>query len=137
MEKALVFTSSHLQRGEIYTRADLRQTFNIADQTLFTGVFRPAGHDSIWIFVTERKSGDMTEYTDFLDGDTLYWDGQMSGRRDQRIIEHERNGLELLVFYRAKKLEFAGAGFRYEGRFRYAAHTGANPTHFTLQRLAI
>ncbi len=130
-----VYTSDRLQRGEIYTRDDLKQTFNIADQTLYTGIFRPAGTDSIWIFVTERKSGDMTEYTDVLNEDTLYWDRQLSGRNDQKIIEHERNGLELLVFYRAKKLEFPGAGFRYEGRFRYTAHTGANPTHFTLQRL--
>jgi hypothetical protein len=137
MEKALVFTSSCLHRGEIYTRDDLRQTFNIVDQTLYTGMFRPKEHTSIWIFATERKSGGMTEYTDVLDGDTLYWDGQTSGRKDQLIIEHERNGLELLVFYRAKKNEFPGAGFRYEGRFCYSSHTGANPTHFVLQRLAI
>ncbi|HEY7850580.1 MAG TPA: hypothetical protein VIC27_10980, partial [Ktedonobacterales bacterium] len=79
----------------------------------------------------------MTEYSDFLDGDTLYWDGQTSGRKDQSVIEHERHGLELLVFYRAKKQAFPGTGFRYEGRFRYVAHTGANPTRFTLQRLVV
>jgi hypothetical protein len=110
--------------------------FTISDQTLYTGVFKPKDHDSIWLFVTERKSGDMTEYSDILSGDILYWDGQTSGRKDEHIITHERNGLELLVFYRTKKLEHPGAGFRYEGRFRYKAHTGAGPTHFTLQRLA-
>jgi hypothetical protein len=133
----LMFTSSRLQRGDIYTRDDLKQLFTITDQTLYTGIFRPANTDSLWIFVTERKSGDMTEYSDFLDGDTLYWDGQTSGRKDQSVIEHERHGLELLVFYRAKKQAFPGTGFRYEGRFRYVAHTGANPTRFTLQRLVV
>lgn len=132
-----MFTSSQLHRGEIYTRDDLKQLFTVTDQTLYTGMFRPADTNSLWLFVTERKSGDMTEYQDVLNGDTLQWDGQTSGRKDQSIIEHEQRGLELLVFYRAKKQEFPGAGFRYEGRFRYVTHTGANPTHFTLQRLAV
>lgn len=132
-----MFTSSKLQPGEIYTREQLRQMFNITDQTLYTGIFRPTDHNSIWLFVTERKSGDMTEYNDFLDGDTLTWDGQTSGRKDQSIITHEQSGLELLVFYRKKKLEHPGAGFCYEGRFRYKAHTGGYPTHFTLQRVTI
>ncbi len=132
-----MYTSSHLHQGEIYTREQLRQMFNIADQTLYTGIFRPKDHNSIWLFVTERKSGDMTEYNDALDGDTLHWDGQTSGRKDQSIITHEQNGLELLVFYRRKKLEHPGAGFRYEGRFRYKTHTGGEPTHFVLQRVTI
>jgi len=132
-----MFTSSRLKRGAIYTRNDLKQLFNINGRTLYTGIFRPADTTSIWLFVTEHKAGDMTEYKDLLDGDTLYWDGQTAGHKDQSIIEHAQRGLELLVFYRAKKQEFPGAGFRYEGRFRYGAHTGANPTHFTLQRLAL
>jgi hypothetical protein len=132
-----MFTSSKLQPGEVYTREQLRQMFNISDQTIYTGIFRPAGHNAIWLFVTERKSGDMTEYNDFLDGDTLNWDGQTSGRKDQMIISHEQNGLELLVFYRKRKQEHPGAGFRYEGRFRYKTHAGGNLTHFTLQRVTI
>lgn len=130
-----MFTSDELCVGDIYTREGLRQMFQITDQTIYTGIFRPAGYNSIWLFVTERKSGGMTEYNDFLDGDMLSWDGQMSGRKDQTVITHEQYGLELLVFYRTNKLEHPGAGFRYEGRFRYQSHTGSNPTHFTLQRL--
>jgi len=42
---------------------------------------------------------------------------------------------ELLVFYRTSKTEHSGAGFRYEGRFRYVSHTGAQPTHFVLERV--
>jgi hypothetical protein len=57
------------------------------------------------------------------------------GRKDTVIIEHERKGLEVLVFYRIKKGQFAGAGFRYEGRFRYVSHTGSHPTRFVLQRI--
>lgn len=130
-----MLTSSELHEGEIYTRDDLRQMFNITDQTLFTGIFKPADHDSIWLFVTERKSGDMTDYHDLLDGDTLRWDGQTSGRKDALIIGHERHGLELLAFYRRSKQQHPGAGFTYEGRFRYVSHTGGAPTHFLLQRV--
>ncbi len=130
-----MYASSHLQRGEIYTRKELQELFNISDQTLYTGVFRPAGYNSIWLFVTERKAPDMTGYSDLLDENILYWDGQTSGRTDSLIIGHMQAGLEVLVFYRAKKLAFAGAGFRYEGRFRYSSHVGAKPAHFVLQRV--
>lgn len=130
-----MFTSSELKENEVYTRDALRQKFGITDQTLFTGIFKPAGHDSIWLFVTERKSGDMTGYHDALNGDTLYWDGQTSGRKDVVIIGHERQGLELIVFYRHDKQQHPGAGFTYEGRFRYVSHTGGAPTHFMLQRI--
>ncbi|HEX2347860.1 MAG TPA: hypothetical protein VHI51_05425 [Ktedonobacterales bacterium] len=129
-----MFTSPCFEAGATYTRAELKERFNITDQTLYTGIFRPAGYDSIWLFVTERKTADMTAYTDWLDGNILYWDGQTSGRNDKSIIEHERIGQELLLFYRANKVEYPGGGFRYEGRFRYSSHTGANPTHFILQR---
>lgn len=130
-----MFTSNELHEGEVYTRDALRQMFSITDQTLFTGIFKPAHHDSIWLFVTERKSGDMTDYHDALDGDTLHWDGQTSGRKDALIMGHERMGLELLVFYRRSKQQYPGAGFNYEGRFRYASHTSNSPTHFVLRRL--
>lgn len=130
-----MFTSSKLRQGEIYTRDQLKQMFTINDQTLYTGIFRPKDCDSIWLFITERKSGGMTEYHDMLKGDTLRWEGQTSGRKDEIFISHERKGLELLVFYRTTKTEYPGAGFRYEGRFRYVSHMGAEPTRFTLQRV--
>ncbi len=130
-----MYTSPYLRSGEVYTRQSLKQQFNIADQTLYTGIFKPAGYNSMWLFVTEQKSADAIAYSDRLEKDCLHWDGQMSGRKDHLIIEHERAGIELLVFYRAKKLEFPGAGFRFEGQFRYDSHTGANPAHFILRRM--
>lgn len=132
-----MLTSAQLREGEVYTREDLKNLFGITDQTLYTGIFKPTSHNSIWLFVTERKSGDMTDYSDVLQDNMLYWDGQTSGRKDQMIVEHERQGLEILVFYRVKKLEFPGAGFRYQGRFRYVSHTGGGPAHFVLERFSV
>src|ERR1051326_7713350 len=131
-----MYTSASLVEGHVYTREALQKQFQITDQTLFTGIFRPAGHDSIWLFITEQKSADHTQYIDRLDGDMLSWQGQTKGLKDQLIIDHKAKGLELLVFYRKAKYEFPGAGFRYEGRFAYISHSGSRPTSFRLERIA-
>ena len=130
-----VFASSKLEVGHIYSREDLRRLFDISDATLNTGIFSPGGYNSIWLFVTEKKSADRTQYDDRLEGDTLHWDGQTAGRKDDAIIKHQQMGVELLVFYRKSKAEYPGASFRYEGCFRYVSHTGAQPTHFVLERV--
>jgi 5-methylcytosine-specific restriction enzyme A len=127
-------TSDHLEIGQVYTRRQLRDMFGIIDATINTGVFRPKGHDSIWLFVTEQKTLDRTQYTDYLDGDILEWDGQTRGRTDRIIINHKQEGLELLVFYRKTKSEHPKAGFKFEGVFSYLSHHGNRPTHFTLRR---
>jgi putative restriction endonuclease len=115
-ETRAMFTSVRLQEGQIYTRENLRELFQITDQTLFTGIFRPARHDSIWLFITEQKSPDRTQYIDHLDGDMLSWQGQTQGLKDQLIIDHKAHNLELLVFYRKPKSVYSGAGFRNEGQ---------------------
>ena len=42
-----MLTSEWLQEEQISTREILQKQFHITDQTLFTAIFRPAGHDSI------------------------------------------------------------------------------------------
>ncbi len=128
-------TSTDLEEGHIYTRHELREKYEIVAASLNNGIFRPKGHSSIWLFVTERKSADRTQYVDLLKGDTLYWDGQSSGRSDQLIIEHEQRGLEILLFYRKRRDEHPASGFTYKGCFRYVSHAGANPTHYVLERV--
>jgi len=117
-----MFTSDRFIEGNIYTRANLSQMFNIKNAGLNNGVFRLSGYNSIWLFITEQKPEYMPQLSDFLDGDTLYWDGQPQGRTDKLIIEHETDNLELLVFYRKSKDEYANYGFKYEGKFRYLSH---------------
>lgn len=129
-------TSSALQQGRLYTRADLRAQFGIIDSTINNGVFQPKSTSSVWLFVTRLKTKDRTQYEDRLEGDVLHWQGQKLGRTDPLIIEHEQRGLELLLFYRESKLEHRGAAFRYEGRFRYLRHSGSSPTDFVLGRLS-
>jgi hypothetical protein len=130
-----MWSSEHLREGDVYTRAELRALFAITDATINTGIFRPTGHDSIWLFITARKPVDRTPYADHLSGDVLAFGGQTSGRTDPLIIAHERRGLELLLFHRQHRGEFPGAGFRYEGRFRYVSHSGGQPTRFVAERV--
>jgi hypothetical protein len=134
----LVASDSHdetaLMRGNIYTRNDLRELFEIRDATLNNGVFHFRERREVWLFVTENKQADREQYVDKLVGDSLYWQGQRMGRTDSLIIDHKRTGENLLVFYRRAKYEFEGAGFKYEGVFEYVSHSGSRPTSFVLRR---
>lgn len=126
--------TDELQPGGIYSREELRMQFGITDATLNNGVFRLKGTNAVWLFITETKTADRTQYTDLLEGDNLHWDGQTSGRTDDLIISHEENGIDLHVFYRASKKEYPHGGFRYEGKFKYLSHIAGKPSHFHLGR---
>ena len=129
-----LLASDRLEPGTVYTREDLRVLFDIKDATLNTGIFRPKGFDSVWLFITEHKTSDRTQYLDALEGDTLHMQGQRMGRTDALISDHHRRGLELLLFYRKAKYEYPHAGFKYEGIFTYQSHSGSAPTSFVLSR---
>lgn len=128
-------SSTTLDVDNVYTRDDLRDLFDITDATLNNGVFRPKGTQSVWLFITEYKTADRTQYRDRLDGNTLYWQGQSLGRTDHLIIDHAAQDLELLVFFRSRKYEFPGAGFRYLGQYAYVSHHGSLPTNFILKKV--
>ena len=108
-----VKTSKFLKVGEVYTRNELRDGFHIRDAALNNGVFKPKGHTSVWLFITQEKTRDRRPYRDSLLGGTLRMEGQTRGRTDQLIESHRSSDLELLLFYRKNKTEFPNAGFRY------------------------
>lgn len=134
--KVADWTSPQLEQGKIYTRQQLKDLFKVEDATINTGVFRPKGRNAIWLFVTRDKTNDRTPYQDSFDGDLLRWQGQIAGRTNAAVIGHEAAGDELLVFYRDSKRSHPGAGFRFEGQFRYLSHTGSSSASFTLQRVS-
>jgi hypothetical protein len=128
-------TSEQLVIGQVYRREELARTFNITDATIRTGIFRPKEHDSVWLFITKNKTRDRVQYRNEFIGNDLYFDSQMTGRKDRLVIDSAKLGLELLVFYRESRYEFDGAGFRYEGPFRYVDSTGQNPRRLHLERI--
>lgn len=129
-------TSERLIPDAIYSRKDLSQLFDIKDATLKTGIFRPKGYDSVWLFLTEKKAADQPQYVNTLTGDILGMQGQNERRTDHLILEHKERGLELLLFHRRKKREHPDYGFRYEGTFFYESHLSpeSKPTSFILRR---
>jgi hypothetical protein len=128
------FASQSLQEGHVYTRDDLRTRFSVTASSINNGIFKPATYDSVWIFVTEHKTADRTQYDDMLTGDILHMEGQTQGGTDHLIKEHVERGLELLLFYRKKKYEHPGAGFTYKGRFLFQSAEDSGPTKFTLRQ---
>jgi len=127
------YASQSLEEGHVYTRDDLRALFAITASSINNGIFKPAAYDSVWIFVTEHKTADRTQYDDVLIDDVLNMEGQTQGATDYLIREHVVRGLELLLFYRTKKYEHPGAGFTYKGKFLYQSDEGSGPTKFTLR----
>jgi putative restriction endonuclease len=128
-------TSSQLTVGNTYSREELARKFGIKDATIFTGIFMPKGHESIWLFVTQEKTPDRPQYKDELQGDDLYIEGQKRGRKDRLLAEHFESDLEVLLFYRKSKYEFEHAAFRYEGLFRFVEQSGKAPTRFHFLRV--
>src|ERR1700689_3590108 len=122
--------STLLTRGTIYTRKELKSILRTSDSTINTGVFRPSGFASVLLFITKNKTRDRTQFIDQLEGDLLHWQGQSQGRTDALIVDHRELGLEILLFHRDRKYEYSGAGFRFEGQFRYVSHSGNAPTNF-------
>jgi len=128
------YASCSLEEGHVYTRDELRTRFTITASSINNGIFKPAAYDSVWIFVTQHKTADRTQYDDILIDDVLRMEGQTQGGTDHLIEEHVERGLELLLFYRTKKYEHPGAGFTYKGRFLYQSHSSSGPTKFTLRQ---
>ena len=128
------YASELIEEGHVYTREGLRDLFSITDLSINTGIFKPSAFDSVWLFITEKKTADRTQYKDMLVGDVLNMEGQTQGGTDHLLEEHIERGLELLLFYRKKKYEHPGAGFTYKGKFLYQSQSGSLPTSFTLIR---
>jgi putative restriction endonuclease len=126
--------SKHLIPGKMYTREHLLGILASQDRTIFTGIFKPKGWNSILIFATQKPAKDRTQFANRLNEYTLHWQSQTKGRKDRQIIEHLQDGVELLVFYREETKQFPGGAFVYEGQFEYVSHTGREPADFILRR---
>lgn len=128
--------SKSLILEKIYSREDLKSQFKINDATIKNGIFKPMEFSSVWLFVTEEKTPDRIQYKDHFDDYVLKFEGQTQRRTDHLLIDHEKEGNEILVFYRKKRDEFPNYGFKYLGSFTYHSHvsdeSAPGPTRFLL-----
>jgi len=128
--------SDILVLNKVYSREDLKTQFKITDATINNGIFKPKNFSSVWLFITEEKTPDRTQYKDYFDDQILQFEGQTGRRTDHLLIDHEIEGNEIIVFYRKKKDEYPNYAFQNLGRFSYYSHTSnesiPGPTRFVL-----
>jgi len=136
-----ICSSDVLELNKVYSREELKERFKITDATINNGIFKPKDFSSVWLFVTEEKTPDQTQYKDYFDGQKFTFQGHTTKRTDHLIFNHDADGNELLVFYRKKKNEFPNYGFLYLGKFSYYSHTTSDseqvPTRFILYPLEV
>jgi hypothetical protein len=103
---------SFLVIGARYTRPDLARRWGYeSHHALSRGVITPQGERVILLFVTRVKQEALTQYRDYLSGDILFWEGQEKHGTDDRVIDAERAGDEIHLFYR----EVHHTPFEYKG----------------------
>ena len=93
------FTS--LKFGQTYERPFLAKLWGYQSfHALSKGVITPAGTKYIIFFVTKDKQQALTQYNDYIDGNMLFWEGEEKHSSDKRVIEANKNGDEIHLFYR-------------------------------------
>jgi hypothetical protein len=93
------FTS--LKFGQSYERPFLAKLWGYQSfHAISKGVITPAGTKYIIFFVTKDKQRALTQYNDYIDGNMLFWEGEEKHSSDKRVIEANKNGDEIHLFYR-------------------------------------
>jgi putative restriction endonuclease len=104
---------SFLTIGEKYTRPELAAAWGYeSHHAIGRGVVTPQGEKVIILFVTRLKQESQTQYVDYLSGDLLFWEGQEKHGTDDRVVNAEKAGDEIHLFYR----EVHHSPFEYKGR---------------------
>lgn len=92
-----------LQIGQTYDRPYLAKLWGYEGyQGLSRGVVTPRGSGVIILFVTKEKQESLTQYSDYLDGSRLIWEGEQGRGSDRRIVEAGDRGEEIHLFYRER-----------------------------------
>lgn len=90
-----------LRFGESYERPFLAKLWGYQSfHAISKGVVTPAGTKFIIFFVTKEKQEALTQYNDYIDGSMLFWEGEEKHSSDKRVVEADKNGDEIHLFYR-------------------------------------
>ena len=106
--------------GDEYDRKFLAKTWGYGGyQAISKGVVTPAGTKLIVLFVTKEKQSGLTQYSDYIDGNRLHWEGEEKHRSDRRIVSANDSGDQIHLFYR----DIHHTPFRYLGPVHLVEHT--------------
>lgn len=111
----MAFDPTVLELGRLYTRPKLADLWGYRGyQALARGVFTPREGGHIVLFVTRQKQEALTQYRDFISGDSLHWEGEEGHGTDERIARAHVRGEDVHLFYR----DIHHTPFRYHGTLR-------------------
>ncbi len=103
---------TNVKVGYYYSRKTLAVLWNYrAHQALSRGVVTPANTKIIILFVTMEKQTSLTQYTDYVSDEYLYWEGEEKGGNNQRLINSATNNDVIHLFYRHRHHQ----DFQYRG----------------------
>lgn len=99
------------------------------------GVITPAGTQVVILFVTKEKQESFTQYRDYLEADILHWEGEKLHGSDDRIVNSEKNGDEVHLFFRERH----HSSFVYFGRIHLLHHElrTDRPSHFSFRVISV
>ena len=90
-----------LEFGQSYERPFLAKLWGYQSfHAISKGVVTPANTKYIILFVTKDKQQALTQYNDYIDGNMLFWEGEEKHSSDKRVVEANKNGDEIHLFYR-------------------------------------
>lgn len=90
-----------LEIGQAYERPFLAKLWGYQSfHALSKGVVTPAHTNYVIFFVTKEKQEALTQYNDYIDGNMLFWEGEEKHSSDKRVVEANKSGDEIHLFYR-------------------------------------
>ncbi len=90
-----------LKFGGSYERPFLARLWGYQSfHAISKGVVIPANIKYIILFVTKEKQEVFPQYNDYIDGNLLFWEGEEKHSSDRRVVEANKNGDEIHLFYR-------------------------------------
>lgn len=92
-----------LTLGEEYTRPYLAALWGFAShQAISRGIVTPRLSGTIILFVTKEKQNSLPQYQDYFEGEILHMEGETNHANDERLINAERVGDLIFLFYRER-----------------------------------
>lgn len=128
----MVISFEGIKLFQQYTRPQLAKMWGYSGyEALSRGVITPSGTNIIILFITKEKQSSFTQYTDHLEENTLFIEGETNHTSDNRLINVKVNGDQVHLFYRERHHQ----PFIYYGRIElqnFEIKKGA-PSLFTFQ----
>ncbi len=122
-----------ITRGNCYSRRELAKIWGYSGyEALAMGLVTPKDDNKIILFITYEKQKHSEQYKDYLQGDMLQIEGPTDHFAEARMLNSQRTGDEIHVFYR----NHYSLDFTYEGKFKIERQklNATKPSSFTLRR---